>query len=102
MTPKYGQPYIYWLFYTQYSPQVYQQKAQLKENVGGDVGQVERINNLEFRPVFWPSDRNLSRVLLVGDETELPLNEIDLNNARILEEIKFLNGKVAFRVVETP
>jgi len=101
-TQKWGQPYIYWLFYTQYSPWIYQQKAQLKENVNGDVRRVERLDNLEFRPVFWPSDRNLSRVLLVGDEMELPLNEIDLNNARILEEIKFLNGKIAFRVVETP
>lgn len=101
MTPKYGQPYIYWLFYTQYNPEIYQQKAQLKENVVGDVGQVERIDNLEFRPVFWPSDRNLPKALLIGDELELPLNEIDLNKYRILEEIKFLNGKVAFRVVET-
>ena len=101
MTPKYGQPYIYWLFYTQYNPPVYQQKAQLKENVSGDVGQVERIDNLEFRPVFWPADRNLKNALLIGDDLELPLKQIDLNQARILEEIKFLNGKIAFRVVET-
>jgi 4-amino-4-deoxy-L-arabinose transferase-like glycosyltransferase len=100
-TQKYGQPYIYWLFYGQYEPKIYQQKAKLTEDIFGDVGQVEKLDNIEFRPVFWEADRNLPRTLLIGTDEELPLNKIDLNQARILEEIKFLNGKVAFRVVET-
>ncbi|MCX6724741.1 MAG: glycosyltransferase family 39 protein [Candidatus Shapirobacteria bacterium] len=101
-TTNYGQPYIYWLFYSQYSPWDYQQKASLTENMSGDVGQVEKLDNLEFRPIFWEADRNLEKSLLIGTEQELPLAKIDLNQARILSEIKFLNGQVAFRVVETP
>jgi len=101
-TSKYGQPYIYWLFYSQYNPRVYQQKANLTENAFGDVGYVERLDNIEFRPVFWPADKNLTHSLLVGDEQELPLSEIDFNNYKILEEIRFLDGKIAFRIVETP
>jgi len=101
MTPKYGQPYIYWLFYTKYNPLNYQKQANLTENPWGDVGQVEKIDNVEFRNIYWPSDRSLTKSLFIGTEEEIPLKDIDPNQARILEEIKFLNGKVAFRVVET-
>ncbi|MBM3205314.1 phospholipid carrier-dependent glycosyltransferase [Candidatus Shapirobacteria bacterium] len=102
MTPQYGQPYIYWLFYNRYEPAIYQQKAQLKESLVGDVGRVEKLDNIEFRPVFWPSDRNLKKTLLIGTELELPLSEIDLNQTTILTEVRFLNGNLAFRVVEIP
>ena len=100
-TQKWGQPYIYWLFYTQYSPEIYQQKARLTENQWGDVGRIERLDNIEFREIYWPSDRNFSKSLFIGTEEELPLHDIDPNQARVLEEIKFLNDKVAFRIVET-
>jgi len=100
-TRKWGQPYIYWLFYTRYNPADYQKQARLIENPAGDVGWVERIDNLEFRNLYWPADRGLKKSLFVGTEYELPLLDIDPDQARVLEEIKFLNGKVAFRVVET-
>ena len=100
-TQKWGQPYVYWLFYTRYNPLDYQRQAKLTENRWGDVGQVEKTDNIEFRNIYWPSDRGLRKTLFVGTEDELPLKDIDPNQARILEEIKFLNGQVAFRVVET-
>jgi len=100
-TQKYGQPYIYWLFYSRYEPRVYQAKAKLIENQWGDVGYVESLDNIEFRELYWPSDRSLTKSLFIGTEEEIPLKDIDPNQARILDEIKFLNGKVAFRVVET-
>jgi len=100
-TQKYGQPYIYWLFYTKYDPASYQKQARLVEHPQGDVGQVERINNIEFRNIYWPADRGIEKTLFVGEQYELPLQDIDPKQARILKEIKFLNGGVAFRVVET-
>ena len=100
-TSEYGQPYIYWLFYGQYPPSDYQAKARLTENPSGDVGKVEKLDNVEFRSVNFDGDKNLSKSLLIGTEMEIPLEKIDYDKQRILEEIKFLNNQVAFRVVET-
>lgn len=100
-TTKYGQPYIYWLFYSQYDPKSYQAKAKLTENQWGDVGSVDKLDNIEFRELYWPSDRSLPKSLFIGTEEEIPLKDIDPNQSRILDEIFFLNGKVAFRVMET-
>ena len=71
------------------------------ENLYGDVGQVGKIDKIEFREFYWPSARGLKKTLFIGNEYELPLKDIDPDEARILEEIKFLNGEVAFRIVET-
>jgi len=100
-TSEYGQPYIYWLFYSQYPPADYQAKAWLTENLFGDVGRVERLDNVEFRSVNFDGDKNLSKALLIGANIEIPLEKIDYNKQKVLEEVKFLNGQVAFRVVET-
>jgi len=100
-TTEYGQPYIYWLFYSRYDPKSYQAKARLTENQWGDVGSVDKLDNIEFRELYWPSDRSLPKSLFIGTEEEIPLKDIDPNQSRILDEIFFLNGKVAFRVMET-
>jgi len=100
-TQKYGQPYIFWLFYSQYDPSLYQKQALLTENPYGDVGKIERFDNIEFRDIYWPNDRSLKNSLFVGTEEELPLRDISPNQARILNEIIFKNGKIAFRLVET-
>ena len=99
-TAEYGQPYIYWLFHGEYSPHEYQLKASLTENAAGDVGKVEKLDNVEFRSVNFGDDKNLKKSLLIGTEMEIPLEKIDNNKQRILEEIKFLDGKIAFRLVE--
>ena len=99
-TTEYGQPYIYWLFYGKYPPVDYQPKASLTENITGDVGKIEKLDNIEFRSISFDGDKNLTKSLLIGTEQEIPLEKIDYNKQRILQEIKFLNGKVAFRVVE--
>lgn len=100
-TQKWGQPYIYWLFYTGYNPAIYQKEAELQENPSGDVGEIAHFDNIDFRPIYWPADRNLPGTIFVGGEYELPLEDIDPSQARFLFEQKFLNGQVAFRVVET-
>jgi 4-amino-4-deoxy-L-arabinose transferase-like glycosyltransferase len=101
-TPKYGQPYIYWLFYTKYDPRGYQQQAKLTESPVGDVGRIEKIDNIEFRDIYWPSDRGLGKSLFIGDEFDLPKKDLDQTpGTKILKEINFLNGQLAFRIVET-
>ena len=47
MTDYYQQPYIYYLFYSQYPPQKYQQQAKL-EDASLDTGKVKIIDNIQF------------------------------------------------------
>ncbi|RLC34911.1 hypothetical protein DRH14_01975, partial [Candidatus Shapirobacteria bacterium] len=48
MTDFYGQPYIYYLFYSQYPPQQYQQQANLIENSNQDTGKITKIDKIHF------------------------------------------------------
>ncbi len=48
MSDYYGQAYIYYLFYSKYPPKIYQQQAKLTENLSGDTGRVEKIDNIKF------------------------------------------------------
>lgn len=100
-TQKYSQSYIYYLFYTAYEPKNYQTQARLIEYPEGDVGRVERIDNIEFRNLYWPTDCFKKGKLFVGATYEIPLEDIDSDQVLILKEIYFLNGKLAFRIVET-
>lgn len=49
-TQFYGQPYIYYLFYTRYSPRLYQPQALLTSN-GVDVGTVNHVDNILFQNI---------------------------------------------------
>ncbi|MEK7526375.1 MAG: glycosyltransferase family 39 protein [Patescibacteria group bacterium] len=103
----YSQPYIYFLFYgsaagrEEYYPINYQKQAKLSENVSGDVGQVEKVGkNIEFVAFDWPRIRSQKRVLVVGDTIRIPDSEVN-NNAKLIEEIIYLDTRPAFRIVET-
>lgn len=100
ITDEYGQPYIYYLFYTKYPPEKFQSQAVLEQNTV-DVGTVRKIDNIEFRPIYWPSDRGLKNSLFIGDEFSLPEQDITTEKkARKISEINFLNGLKAFKIVE--
>lgn len=99
-TQKYGQPYIYWLFYTKYDPSLYQKKARLTESLYGDVGVVEQLDNVEFRDVDVHRDRELSKAILIGNEFDLSMVDVkQVLGATVLKEINFPDGKLAFRAV---
>lgn len=100
-TDKYGQPYIYYLLYNQYDPRLYQSQAYLIEHPEGDVGRVERVDNIEFRNLYWPQDRFEKGVLYVGATYEIPDQDINPKEARVLKDIYFLDGVLAFRIAET-
>lgn len=51
-TNYYGQPYIFYLFFNHYPAQKYQQQAKLSTN-SVDVGQVEKIDNINFNVIDW-------------------------------------------------
>lgn len=98
---KYGQPYIYYLFYSKYPPAKYQAQASLDQS-STDVGTVRKIDNIEFRPIYWPGDRGMTNTLFIGDQFSLPEGDIiSEKKAKKLSEIYYLNGSNAFKIVET-
>jgi hypothetical protein len=100
-TDSYGQPYIYYLFYTKYPPQQFQSQAVLDQPTV-DVGTVRKIDNISFRHVYWPTDRGTQHSLFIGTLDELPDQDIlPFSQYHILKEIKFENGETAFRIVES-
>ena len=81
VTDFYDQPYIYFLFY--------QQPLKIMVNNGEYY---KGFNNLQFRPINWAEDSKMNNALLIGTGEEIPLND------KTIEEIKFLDGEVAFRI----
>jgi len=77
MSDFYGQPYIYYLFYSRYSPKEYQSKAKLAENQFGDVGRVEKIDNVFFRSINWGDAQNHQKTLIIFSADEVVRSEMD-------------------------
>jgi len=98
----FAQPYIYFLFYQKYDPVEYQKQAKLTESqYKGDVGYVERLDNIYFWPINWPADRQDHGTLVVADPIRIPEEDFSKEtNLRLLKEIRYLDGNLAFKVVE--
>lgn len=75
----YGQPYIYYLFYSRYSPVNYQKNAKLTENIVGDTGSVDKIDNIFFKSVDFNSLKNESKILAVFSYDEILRQGINTN-----------------------
>lgn len=98
VSDKYGQPYIYYLFYKKYPPGDFQKQAILDQPTV-DVGTVRKIDNIEFRNINISGDIIHKNTLIVDNFEEIPPNLI--GNVNILKKTKFLNGLNAFRIMET-
>lgn len=86
-TPFYGQPYIYYLFYNQYSPQKYQAQANLNTS-GVDTGTVSKIDNINFEtPVFSNLQLQSNHVLAVFSYDDAVRQGIDLKKLTPLSSI---------------
>lgn len=94
MTYKYDQPYIYYLFYHNVDPKWYQKNWNYKGN--GQVDRFKRIiGKYEFRNIDFAKDSSLSKALLIGAPEEIP------ETAKIIKEILFLDGRIAYKIAET-
>ncbi|MEK9201213.1 MAG: hypothetical protein AAB909_04555, partial [Patescibacteria group bacterium] len=94
-----GQPYIFVLFYNQVDPRLYQPWANISQSATGDVGEVASWGKYVFKKVDWPAERGYTSTIFVGDQYELP--EQDLNPANLvrLGEIEYPNGLHGLRIV---
>ncbi len=95
-TDYYGQPYIYYLFYSKLDPSIYQPQAILKQS-GPDVGRVEKINNFHFEVPNYSFFKNKPAVLLIFSQEEVVRQGINLNDLIPLSPI---NGSSTFYAYE--
>lgn len=98
----YDQPYIFFLFYQKYDPSKYQSENHLVPgNNPLDVGFVERLDNLSFEQIDWPSHRGRRGVLFIGNTEQIPPKDsVDPSLFKLIDEIKYPDGNTAFRLVE--
>lgn len=98
----FAQPYIYFLFYQKYDPAKYQKQANLVESEFGDVGQIEKLDNICFCPIDWTLNRGDTETLFVADTLRIPFKDSnDPKLFNLIREIKYLDGIfTAFRILE--
>ena len=99
----FSQPYIYFLFYQKYDPSKYQKQVKFVESgFKGDVGYIEKLDNIQFVPIDWSINRGDHGTLVVGDGIRIPMS--DSNNQKefkLINDIYYLNDRdLAFRIIE--
>lgn len=80
-----GIPYAYVLFYCRYEPSRF-------------LVQNRKISGFVFRRPNWNDDKKLKRVLLIGSPWDLSPDKI--SPEKVVKKIYFLNGKLAFLIVD--
>jgi 4-amino-4-deoxy-L-arabinose transferase-like glycosyltransferase len=76
MTDYYHQPYIFYLFYSQYSPKQYQQQANLEDSTL-DTGKVKIINNIRFETAQFSLIRDNPGTMGIFSQEEIYRQGID-------------------------
>jgi 4-amino-4-deoxy-L-arabinose transferase-like glycosyltransferase len=97
----YAQPYIYFLFYQKYPPEKWWPQSQLLENKTGDVGLIEKMDNIVFRPLSWSGDKYQHRALVVGEPLSMDPNASSQTDVKLLSTINFPDGQTAFYIFES-
>jgi len=95
----YDQPYIYFLFFDKYDPEKYQKQAKLLDSEYGNVGLVEKLDNIQFKFLSWPVSEEKG-ALVVVDGITAPREMIG-DNFKLISHIGYPDGKnTAFNIVE--
>lgn len=76
ITDYYGQPYIYYLFYSQYPPSKYQQQAKL-EDASLDIGKIKTIDNIRFETAQFTFIKDHPGTLGIFSQEEIYRQGID-------------------------
>lgn len=76
--------YMFFLFYSQYSPSKYQSFRQQS----GGFAQHQKFDKYEFRTIDWEKDKNEKKTLFIGNPTEFP-------GANILYTVNYPDGTKA-------
>lgn len=95
-TDFYGQPYIYYLFYSKYDPGKYQSQANLI-STGIDVGKINQIDNFRFEAANFSTFRNDPKTLMIFSYDDVVRQAVDL---KILKPLSPINSTSTFYTYE--
>lgn len=95
----YGQPYIYYLFYSKYSPSQYQKYAFLKQDTL-DTGKIENISNVHFGSFDFKGQKNQPKSLLILTHEELVRQGVNPDEHQLIH-LSPINGYSTFYAYET-
>jgi len=96
-TDFYGQPYIYYLFYSKYPPQNYQPQAKLSAE-GKDTGKISKIDNLKFEVPSFSYQKTQPKQVLILSYDDAIRQGIDL---KTLTPLSPINNTSTFYAYET-
>ncbi len=88
--PLIDQSYMFFLFYLQYDPAIYQNET---SHVSGGFSENHQFGRYEFRPIHWSTEKRSGDTLYVGRPSDFG------TNASILETIHYFNGDSAIEIV---
>jgi len=102
ITDKYDQPYILFLFYLQYPPELFQKEALLSPRDKFGFSTVRNFSNYHFEKINWDSLKNSQNLIACGAPDEIPEEKIVREQTEIksYHETKFINNETAFRCVQ--
>lgn len=88
--PHLDQSYIFFLFYLQYPPIVYQNETQ---STSGGFKETHSFGKFEFRPIEWEVEKKNHKMLYVGRPDDFS------PNAKVIKTMRFLDNKPAISIV---
>ena len=94
MTDKYDQPYILFLFYSQYDPRKFQDNHTLTFRDKFNFSTVRYFDKYHFESAGWEKTKNQHSALIVAAPEDIPDRGVD-----IIKTINFPNGLPAFKIV---
>jgi 4-amino-4-deoxy-L-arabinose transferase-like glycosyltransferase len=101
ITDVFGQPYIFYLFYSRFDPATYQKINEFQSG-GFDVGKVSQVGRVRFYQSGLSEVQNQSGTIFVGTIGNFPETfDFTLPTIDKHEDILFPNGDISLRVIKT-
>lgn len=101
ITDVFGQPYIFYLFYSKFDPATYQKINEFQSG-GYDVGKVSRVGNVQFYQTGLSEVQNQPGTIFVGTIGNFPENfDFTLPTIDKHEDVLFPNGDISLRIIKT-
>ncbi len=89
--PPMDQSYIFFLFYLQYPPALYQKEAQY---ASGGFRENHTFGKFEFRPIDWNKENKNGDTLYIGRPSDFPVS------ANVLSRVNYPDGNTAIELVK--
>lgn len=95
VSEKLDQPYVMFLFYLKYPPEVFQKEVVLTPRDKFNYSTVRNFGKYHFQAINWEELKEQPRALVIGLEEEIP------PSAKLIKNIYFPRGDIAWQIAET-